>query len=334
LPRVAQVIHPPRQLLVRFHPGPELMGHEVLFANQLGEAALELAHTRQGRGAFHDPRRSRSHLSGGRLRNYLPRRSSTPSRLVAVRLLSPPLASRIAVPLAVRRQVEVIGAIEHPATNLATKWLHRWAASLAEFRLTGRHQQGKSAHPRAARSRFAWCWDGVEHDDRVAILRLRNSTVHHAIVGRTAMDQAASGELNDSPAAFVADAVALLAKHGATDEGFRAVGARLRRLARQPGIVADEHLVALHGSAAAATVLHEGADGTCALLLGRFPAEAPTPVHNHNTWGIACVVQGRDRYLRWERRDDGTDPTRAALSWPLPPRAVHGVTPCSRALRS
>jgi predicted metal-dependent enzyme (double-stranded beta helix superfamily) len=127
------------------------------------------------------------------------------------------------------------------------------------------------------------------------------------------MDEAPSEDLDDSPAAFIADAVELLAKHGATDEGFGAVGARLRRLARQPGIVADEHLAALHGSAAAATVLHEGADGTYALLLGRFPAEAPTPVHNHNTWGIACVVQGRDRYLRWERRDDGTDPTRADL---------------------
>ena len=127
------------------------------------------------------------------------------------------------------------------------------------------------------------------------------------------MDEAASGELDDSPAAFVAAAVELLAKHGATDEGFRAVGARLRRLARQPGLVPDEQLAALHGSAASVTVLHEGADGTYALLLGRFPAEAPTPVHNHNTWGIACVVQGRDRYLRWERRDDGTDPTRVAL---------------------
>ena len=97
------------------------------------------------------------------------------------------------------------------------------------------------------------------------------------------MDEAPSGELGDSPAAFVADAVELLAKHGTTDEGFRAVGARLRRLARQPGIVPDEQLAALHGSAASVTVLHEGADGTCALMLASFPAEAPTPVHNHNT---------------------------------------------------
>ena len=111
------------------------------------------------------------------------------------------------------------------------------------------------------------------------------------------MDEAPSEDPDDSPAAFVADAVELLAKHGATDEGFRAVGARLRRLARRPGIVADEHLAALHG-AAASTVLHEGADGTCALMLASFPTEAPTPVHNHNTWGIACVVPALASCLR------------------------------------
>ena len=116
-----------------------------------------------------------------------------------------------------------------------------------------------------------------------------------------------------TPADFVHDATALLAEHGATDAGFAAVADRLRHLARQPGLVAGEHLTALHGSGATATILHEGADGTCALMLARFPAEAPTPVHNHNSWGIACVVQGRDRYLRWERLDDGADPDRADL---------------------
>jgi predicted metal-dependent enzyme (double-stranded beta helix superfamily) len=116
-----------------------------------------------------------------------------------------------------------------------------------------------------------------------------------------------------TPADFIAEATDLLARHGATDEGFAAVGERLRRLAAQPGIVSDERLAALHGSGSTATILHEGTDGTCALMLARFPAEAPTPVHNHNSWGIACVVQGRDRYLRWERLDDGTDPNRADL---------------------
>ncbi len=116
-----------------------------------------------------------------------------------------------------------------------------------------------------------------------------------------------------TPAGFVADATALLAEHGATDAGFAAVGERLRLLARQPGLIPEEHLAGLHGTGASATILHEGTDGTCALMLARFPAEAPTPVHNHNSWGIACVVRGRDRYLRWERLDDGADPARADL---------------------
>ena len=124
---------------------------------------------------------------------------------------------------------------------------------------------------------------------------------------------ATEGEGAYTPADFVEEATALLADHGATDEGLAAVAERLRRLAGEPGIVSEEELRWLHGSGATATILHEGADGTCALMLARFPAEAPTPVHNHNSGGIACVVRGRDRYLRWERLDDGSDPGRADL---------------------
>lgn len=116
-----------------------------------------------------------------------------------------------------------------------------------------------------------------------------------------------------TPARFVSEATAILRQYGETDEGFRAVAERLRELARQPGIVSGERLRSLHGSGATATILQEGEDGTCALMLACFPAAAPTPVHNHNSWGIACVVQGRDRYLRWERLDDGADPERAEL---------------------
>jgi hypothetical protein len=36
-------------------------------------------------------------------------------------------------------------------------------------------------------------------------------------------------------------------------------------------------------------VLAEGADGSL-LVLVRFPVSAPTPIHNHNTWGIVCAA--------------------------------------------
>ena len=71
------------------------------------------------------------------------------------------------------------------------------------------------------------------------------------------------------------------------------------------------HLQELHGNTAAATVLaSEGREGLT-LVLARFPAEAPTPVHDHSSWGVAGVVAGHDRYIHWERLDDGSDPDRA-----------------------
>lgn len=48
-------------------------------------------------------------------------------------------------------------------------------------------------------------------------------------------------------------------------------------------------------------------------MLLRLPDDAPTPVHNHNTWGVAVVIEGMNRYWRWERLDDGSDPDRAVL---------------------
>lgn len=46
-------------------------------------------------------------------------------------------------------------------------------------------------------------------------------------------------------------------------------------------------------------------------MLARFPSDAATPVHNHNSWGVVCVIEGRDRYVAWRRLDDGSDPSRA-----------------------
>jgi predicted metal-dependent enzyme (double-stranded beta helix superfamily) len=48
-------------------------------------------------------------------------------------------------------------------------------------------------------------------------------------------------------------------------------------------------------------------------MLARFPPAAPTPVHNHNSWGVICVIRGRDRHILWAREDDGSQPGRAQL---------------------
>jgi len=112
---------------------------------------------------------------------------------------------------------------------------------------------------------------------------------------------------------FVGEAIALLDQFGPTDEAFLAIGERLRFLAQQPGILNEDRLASLHGSGSTATILHEEDDGSCALMLAKFPPDAPTPIHNHNSWGVACVVQGRDRYRRWVRQGDASDSGQADL---------------------
>jgi predicted metal-dependent enzyme (double-stranded beta helix superfamily) len=87
----------------------------------------------------------------------------------------------------------------------------------------------------------------------------------------------------------------------------------LQELALQPDILPDVDLAVLHDTGSTATILHQGEDGRGALMLLRLPDDAPTPIHNHNTWGVAAVIQGTNRYWRWERLDDLSDPDRAEL---------------------
>src|SRR3989442_4135792 len=127
------------------------------------------------------------------------------------------------------------------------------------------------------------------------------------------------GELTDAVAQLMADGVVSIAKLGATEPAFREIGELLRGLATQPGLFSEERLAALHGSATA-TILARDPNGPV-LMLARFPEESPTPVHNHNSWGVICVARGRDRYTAWRRTDNGTDPARAEL-WPAEERAL------------
>lgn len=60
----------------------------------------------------------------------------------------------------------------------------------------------------------------------------------------------------------------------------------------------------LHGSESSFTILQSDPDGLT-LMLSRFSPDAPTPVHDHKSWGVACVVTGRDRYKHWEETSGG-----------------------------
>lgn len=124
-------------------------------------------------------------------------------------------------------------------------------------------------------------------------------------------------------AEFIADARRIVPPGGGDPgpTGREALGERLRRLARHEEILARTGQATArqgtHGMDIRGGEIHKEPDGTLTLMLARFPHEAETPVHNHHSWGVVCVVAGRDRYVHWQRLDDGSRPGYAevAVEW-------------------
>ena len=116
-------------------------------------------------------------------------------------------------------------------------------------------------------------------------------------------------------AAFIGEAKRIVPPGGGDPgpAGRAALGDALRRLASDPEILArtgagETPRQGTHDMDIRGGEIHKEPDGTLALMLARFPHEAETPVHNHNSWGVLCVVAGRDRYVHWRRLDDGARP--------------------------
>jgi predicted metal-dependent enzyme (double-stranded beta helix superfamily) len=111
----------------------------------------------------------------------------------------------------------------------------------------------------------------------------------------------------------MAEARRAIDEHGVTETAMRRIQVALHKLAHTPGLQDHTSLRELHRSGAAALVLaSEGLEGLT-LVLARFPPDAPTPVHDHSTWGVAYVMAGHDRYIHWQRVDEAHDPEHAQL---------------------
>jgi predicted metal-dependent enzyme (double-stranded beta helix superfamily) len=111
---------------------------------------------------------------------------------------------------------------------------------------------------------------------------------------------------------FFDTAEQLVVDHGPSPVAFGRIGDLLRLVAADRTLLDESRLAALHQSSAQATILGHGPKGST-LMLGRFSPQAPTAVHNHNSWGVLCVIRGRDRHIVWARQDDGSQPGRAQL---------------------
>ena len=116
---------------------------------------------------------------------------------------------------------------------------------------------------------------------------------------------------------------------GANEESLHAVGRLLSEAAREPGFVPESEMRSLHGGDSTFSVLQTDPDGLT-LMLARFSAAEETPVHDHGSWGIACVVRGLDRYRHYQLIDGSLSvlyekvlQAGSFVTWPNPPGDIH-----------
>lgn len=128
---------------------------------------------------------------------------------------------------------------------------------------------------------------------------------------------------------FMVAARAILAG-GISTERLTQVGELLARASQEPGFVTEPEMRSLHHGQSTFTLLQTDPDGLT-LMLARFSPDEETPVHNHHSWGVACVVRGQDRYRHWQLGTDGRVELLyekvlergAFVTWLDPPHDIH-----------
>lgn len=99
----------------------------------------------------------------------------------------------------------------------------------------------------------------------------------------------------------LSDAARAVERYGVTDSAMVEIRAALARLATQPALKDGAQLRQIHGSSSSnAAVLASRGDDSLTLFLTRFEPGHATPVHDHQTWGVLYVLEGRDQYVQWD----------------------------------
>ena len=121
-------------------------------------------------------------------------------------------------------------------------------------------------------------------------------------------------ELTAAIETAMAETREILKENGETEVAMKKIQAVLARLATVPGLKERAKLGTLHGAKtmAAGKLASDGED-RISLLIARFAPNTTTPVHDHLTWGVLHVLEGRDIYIPWQRIDAASDPHRAEL---------------------
>ena len=136
--------------------------------------------------------------------------------------------------------------------------------------------------------------------------------------------------------AFVGDVRATLAATGVTEPGLERLGKLMQRLVSEGDAIQPGDIEKIEAGSKPSR-FYTSTDGGLTLVLGRFGPEAPTRVHNHGSWGVACIYAGRDLYTGWRREDPGSGAGAARLKnlgtrvlgrgdyvyWMDPPQDLH-----------
>lgn len=107
---------------------------------------------------------------------------------------------------------------------------------------------------------------------------------------------------------LLTDIKSILAESGATEAGLGEIARKMQELAKRPDLfeLGEWRPPTPGGNTIGSYRLHAEPDNTLILSVSRFSHEHPTPVHTHNTWGVLCGYQGVDRYVQYDRVDDGS----------------------------
>lgn len=102
--------------------------------------------------------------------------------------------------------------------------------------------------------------------------------------------------------------------YGVTDSAMWQIQAALAKLAKWPSLKSRVPFTRIHGSkTSSAAVVASRGDDSITLIVSKFDPGRATPVHDHLTWGVTHILEGKDHYTRWEITSDPNDTSHAQV---------------------